>query len=164
MKRFVGVLAISLCFHGFAVAAEKVAVQDRVVGGTFKTMAKAYIAAADIGPLKENNIKRIESMREDWFKQKYAEVYQVIGELPPEVRAKYRVKDGMTKREAIALIRSLDKKDMYEIIDKVPDPAIARQVNARFSSKEGGDKEGLMERVGAIWQKVVAEVSAPSER
>ena len=76
MKRFVCLFAFSLCFQGFVVAAENVTVQDRVVGGAFKTMAKAYIAAADVRELKDNNVKRVERMREDWFRQKYQELKQ----------------------------------------------------------------------------------------
>jgi hypothetical protein len=158
------VLAFSLCFQSFAVAAEKVTVQDRVVGGTFKTMAKAYIATADIRQLKDNNVKRVESMREDWFEKKYAEVYKVIKDLPPALRAKYRVREDMSRAQVIALIRSLDKKQIYEIIDQVPDPMISQQFNAQFSQKDGEDKEGLMGRIQTIWQKVVAEVSAPPKK
>lgn len=165
IKRLIVVaLLTGLCSQGVLFAEEKVTVQDRVVGGAFKTMAKAYIATADVRKLKEDNIKRVERMREDWFAKKYAEVYRVIKDLPPELRTKYRVKEGMTRSQVVALIRSLDKKQIYEIIDKVPDPVIAQQFNAQFSTKEGGDKEGLMDRIGAIWQKVVAEVNAPVER
>jgi hypothetical protein len=164
MKRFVCVLAFSLCLHGLALAAENVTAQDRIVGGTFKTMAKAYIAASDIRQLKENNVKRIESMREDWFEKKYAEVYKVIKDLPPQLKKKYGIKEDMTKAQVIAVIRSLDKKQVYAIIDQVPDPMITEQFNAQFSQKEGDPQNSLTDRIGSIWNKVVAEVNTPSTR
>ena len=164
MKRLVCVLALGLCFQGSVLAAEQVTVQERVVGGTFKTMAKAYIATADIRQLKDKNIKRVESMRDDWFAKKYAEVYKVIKDLPPQLKAKYRIKEGMSKAQVIAVIRSLDKKQIYEIIDQVPDPMISQQFNAQFSQKDGEPKENLTDRIGRIWGKVVSEVNAPSVR
>jgi hypothetical protein len=164
MRKFIYVLAFSLCFQGFAVAAEKVTVQEKVVGGTFKTMAKAYIATADIRQLKDKNIKRVESMRNDWFAKKYAEVYKVIKDLPPQLRTKYGVKENMTKARVVAVIRSLDKKQIYEIIDQVPDPMISQQFNAQFASKEGQSQEGLTDRIRGIWDKVVAKVNASPER
>jgi hypothetical protein len=164
IQRIMAVLVMSLCFQGLSLAAEQVTVQERVVGGTFKTMAKAYIATADIRQLKEKNIKRVENMREDWFKKKYAEVYKVIKDLPPKLRTKYGVKENMTKAQVIAVIRSLDKKQIYEIIDQVPDPMISQQFNAQFSQKDGEAKDGLTDRIGKIWAKVVAEVNAPSKQ
>ena len=165
IRRIMAVLLTGvLCSQGFAAAAEQVTVQERVVGGTFKTMARAYIATADIRQLKEKNIKRVESMREDWFKKKYAEVYKVIKDLPPKLRTKYGVKENMTKAQVIAVIRSLDKKQIYEIIDQVPDPMISEQFNAQFSSKEGEDKEGLMDRIRKIWDKVIVRLNAPPKQ
>jgi hypothetical protein len=164
MKRFLLVVAFALCFQGLALAAEPVTVQERFVGGTFKTMAKAYIATADIRQLKDKNIDRIENMRDDWFDKKYAEVYKVIKDLPLKLRTKYGIKDNMTKAQVIAVIRSLDKKQIYEIIDQVPDPMISEQFNAQFSQKDGNAKEGLTDRIGKIWEDVVVKVNASPER
>lgn len=158
-NRITMVLAFILCFQGLVFSAEKPTVQDRVVGGTFKTMAKAYIATADIGKLKNSNIKRIESMRADWFNKQYAEVYALIKDLPPKLRKKYDVRPGMTKAEAITIIRSLDKKQIYAIIDQVPDPMINQQFNAQFSGKENDTDTGLMDRVHMIWGRVIAAVN-----
>jgi hypothetical protein len=158
------ILVLSLCFQGLALAADQVTVQERFVGGTFKTMAKAYIATADIRQLKDKNIKRIENMREDWFNKKYAEAYKVIQDLPSKIRTRYGIKANMTKAQAIAVIRSLDKKQIYEIIDQVPDPMISEQFNAQFSHKSGDTKDNLTDRIGKIWAKVVAEVNAPPKQ
>jgi hypothetical protein len=160
-NRIIMVLAFILCFQGLVLAADNPTVRDRVVGGTFKTMAKAYIATADIGKLKNSNIRRIESMRPDWFNKQYAEVYTVIKDLPPKLRKKYGVRPGMTKAEAITIIRSLDKKQIYAIIDQVPDPMINEQFNAQFSGKDNDADTGLMDRVGIIWGRVVAAVNQP---
>jgi hypothetical protein len=159
MKKFIFVLVFSLCFQGLALSAEKATVQDRVVGGTFKTMAKAYIAATDIGKLKDKNIKRIGIMREDWFHKQYAEVYAVIKDLPPKLREKYKVREDMSKAEAIAVIRSLDKKQIYAIIDQIPDPMIHKQFNAQFTPKDSEEKTSLTSRIRMIWDRVVAAVN-----
>ena len=158
-KKFILALVFAVCFQGLSMSAEKVTVQERVVGGTFKAMAKAYIATADINKLKEKNIKRIEIMREDWFDQKYAEVYKVIKDLPPGLKEEYRVTAGMPKSRAIAIIRSLDKKKIYAIIDQVPDPMISQQFNAQFSHKEGA--ASLTDRIHMIWGKVVSVANKP---
>ena len=160
-KRSVFALALVLCFQGPVLAAEQVTVQDRVVGGTFKTMAKAYIATVDIRQLKDKNIKRVENMHDDRFEKKYAEVYKVIKGLPSALRKKYGIRENMTKAQVIAVIRSLDKKQIYEIIDQVPDPMISQQFNAQFSQKDGAPRENLTDQVRKIWEKVVAGVNAP---
>ena len=160
-QRIMLVLMMCFCFQGLSIAQEKVTVQDRIVGGTFKNMARAYIAATDIEKLKDKNIKRIRSMRKDWFEKQYAEVYLVIKDLPPQLREKYRVRPDMTKGQAIAIIRSRDKKQVYEIIDQVPDPMISQQFNAQFTHEDGQAKAGLMDRVRVIWAKVLAAVNKP---
>jgi hypothetical protein len=163
MRRILMVLVFALCCQGFVLAADNVTVQDRMVAGTFKTMAKAYIATADLGQLKDKNIGRIESMREDWFTKQYAEVYAAIQDLPAQLKHKYRIRQNMTKREVIEVIRSLDKKEICQIIDQVPDGVISEQFNAQFNSNNGETKEGLMERVRMIWDKVVTAVNRPSK-
>ena len=157
IQRILMVFVLGVCFQS-VVLADNATVQERIVGGTFKTMAKAYIAATDIEKLKDKNIKRIRIMRQDWFNKKYAEVYKVIKDLPPSLMEKYRVREYMTRGQVIAIIRSLDKKQVYEIIDQVPDPMISRQFSARFSHEDGAAGDGLMDRIHRIWDKVVATV------
>ncbi len=161
-KRVVCVVLFCLCLYVKAWAGEDVSLQDRMVGGTFKTMAKAYIATADVQVLKEKNIKRIEIMREDWFERQYADVYKVIKDLPPRIKDKYRIKAGMTKAEAVTVIRSLDKRQINTIIDAIPDPVIAGQFNEQWRSEGDGTKGDLMGRIQMIWGKVMAAVNAPS--
>jgi hypothetical protein len=162
IKKVVWMVILGVCLQGPARAAEQASLQDRMVGGAFKTMAKAYIAAADLKELKEKNIKRIEIMREDWFDRQYADVYKVIKALPPDVKDKYRIRPGMSKAEVIVLIRSLDKKEINAIIDAVPDPVITGEFNEQWRTDGTQAKGDLMGRITKLWDKIMAAVNAPA--
>jgi hypothetical protein len=149
------------CFQAPGLAADNATFQEYVVGSTFKTMAKAYIAAADLAALKEKNIRRIEGMKASWFERQYAEVYDIIRDLPAKIREKYHLRPVMSKAEVIAVIRALDKKAVNEIIDAVPDKAIAAQL-ARNSEETTGEKADLMRRITQVWDKIVAAMNAPA--
>ncbi len=151
---------LSLSLTNAAFAAQKVSAEDRVIGATFKTLAKAYVATTDIEKLKAKKIHRIEIMREDWFDEKYAEVYQVIRELPPKLQMKYGVTEGMTKERTIRIIRTLDKKALYEIIDNVPDTVIAEQFAQQFHKEEPSEAQlGLKDRIARAWERCVIMIN-----
>jgi hypothetical protein len=151
-------LLLSLSLTGPLCAAENVSAEARVVGSTFKTLAKAYVATADIAQLKAKNIKRIEGMKDEWFDLKYTEVYRVIKALPAQVRTKYGITEDMTKAQAVRVIQSLDKNKIYDIIDKIPDPVIAEEFNRQLKDDEeqGGN---LMSKINKVWDKIVAGIN-----
>lgn len=151
------VIALTMCGTGFAE--EKTGTQAKLVGGTFKTLAKAYVTTANIEQLKEKNIKRIESMKESWFRMRYAEVWDVVQRMPEKTRKKYNVTAGMTKSEAVDLIRSMDKKKICEIIDQAPDQVIYDEFRKELA-KNGKSSEGnVMTRVSEIWNDIVGKIN-----
>jgi hypothetical protein len=139
--------------------------EARVVGVTFKSLAKAYVATADIAQLKAKNIKRIESMQEEWFDRKYAEVYRVAKTLPLQVRTKNGITEQMTKQQAIRVVESFNKNKLYEIIDKVPDPVIAEEFNT-YLKGDGTQPDGgnLMSKISRAWDKIVTRINRNPSR
>jgi len=148
-------LLVSVCCCGSLWAAENDGMDVRVIGATFKTLAKGYVATADIERLKAGKIARIEKMKKEWFAAKYAEVYPLLSELPPRLKTKYGVTEGMTKTRAEEIIRGLDRKKMYEIIDNVPDRLVAEQFREQLR-KDGQAGGTLQDKIGRIWSKAVA--------
>lgn len=140
-------------------AAGPTVVEARVVGSTFKTMAKAYVAASNLGDLRAKGVHRIKIMREDHYRKRYAQVYAVLSELPLKLLLKYGVTRDLTKAGAVTVIGSLEKKDLYEIIDAVPDAVIAREFRKTFeddSSREG--KLSVAERVKQTWADITGKI------
>ena len=159
LRRIVIIYILTLGLTATAFAADNPTTEERLVGGTFKTLAKAYVATLNVEDLKAKNIKRIESMKPEWFSRKYAEVYGVAKELPPKIKAKYRITERMTKNEAISIVETLDKPKLYELIDNVPDPVIAEKFFDHLpgdGSKSGGN---LMDSIGQAWDKLVKKIN-----
>ena len=46
-------------FQPLASAAERPSIEDRVISASFKTLARAFVATADLEALKEKNIRKI---------------------------------------------------------------------------------------------------------
>ena len=160
IKRIIPAVILTLSLTGACCAAEKPTTEERLVGGTFKALAKAYVATANIEDLKAKNIRRIEVMKPERFQTKYAEVYAVAKALPPKIKAKYGFTEQMTKAEAVRIVRTLDRPKLYEIIDNVPDAVIAEKFFER-QGQGGPSDEGknLMESIGKAWEKLERKVN-----
>jgi hypothetical protein len=156
-------LVAALCFPSGLLAQENVSIEDRIIGATFKTLAKAFVAVTDINKLKKDNIDRLKKMDEDKFKRQYAKAYKVIKDLPPEFKVAYGITEHMAKEQAIKDIESLDKKKIYETIDSIPDTIIARQFKQYLSEKKQEmQKSNLVEQINSFWNKIIGKVNAPA--
>ena len=161
VKRTVLFLILSLCFQGFLLAEEKTSVGDRIIGSTFKTLAKAFVVTVDIDALKKNNINKLKGMKEDKFKQRYAGVYEVIKDLPANLKVNYGIRENMTREQAIKNLEVLDKKKIYAIIDAVPDVIIAQQFKQYLSEKKHGlEESNVVEEINKFWQKITKKANA----
>ncbi len=157
-------LLLSAGFSGVVLAGGDDAVDVRVIGGTFKTLARGYVVTADIEKLKAGKIARIEHMRDDWFAEKYAELYEVIKGMPLKIRTRYGVTEHLTRAQAVRIIRGLDKGKLYEIIDNVPDRLIAEQFNEQLRRDEKGNGGSLQDKIGRMWGRAVAAISKGASR
>lgn len=154
-------LILILCFQGPVFAKGNVNVGDRI-GPAFKTLAKAFVARADIDKLKVININKLNKMSEEKFQQGYAEAYRVIKYLPYYLKTAYKVNDTMTKRQAIINIKSLDRKKMCEVIDSIPNIIIAREfdqyLNKKRQEMQGGN---IIGQINGCFNQAIAELTSP---
>lgn len=153
-------LILSLCFQSSIFAKEKASVPDRIIGSTFKTLAKAFVATTDINKLKKNYIDKLNKMDNEKFKKRYAKVYETLKDLPPHLKAKYGISENMTKEQAIKNIESFDnKKKMYKIIDSIPDTFIVYHFKQYLSkTKQEIQKTNLVEQIKNFWNKMIEKM------
>ena len=94
-------LVLSLGFQSFSFAREKVSLQDNAIGSTFKTLAKGFVVVMDVNKFKKDNISKINKLRPDKYKKKYAKVYDAIKELPPNLKIEYGIVEDMSREQII---------------------------------------------------------------
>lgn len=149
-------LLVGLCFQSPIFAQEKESIEDRIIGSTFKTLAKAYVAIADINKLQKSNIDKLNNMDEEKFERRYVKVYEVIKDLPSSLRTRHKVTGHMTKQEAVQNIQSLNKKKICEIIDFVPDTIIANHFKQYLKKKKQEiQKSNIVAQVQDFWNKII---------
>ncbi|MBI4336003.1 MAG: hypothetical protein HY589_05045 [Candidatus Omnitrophica bacterium] len=152
-------LTASLFFQGAAFAEDKTSAQDKFIGSTFKTLAKAFIVMSDIDRLKTDNIARIEKMDDAKFRKEYAKFYAVMWDLPQRLKAEYKISENMSKAQAAKWIESLDKKRSYELIDSMQDATIADEFKKYLrENKEEMRKGNLAQQINNLWQKIKSKV------
>ena len=156
------ILVIGLSFQSCAFAKEKVSIEDMIIGSIFKSLAKAFVAVTDINKLKKDNIDKLNKMDTDKFRRRYAKVFEVIKDLPPELKSKYGVTVHMTKEQTIKNIESFDKETINETIDSIPDTIIVKQFKKYLSEKKQEIQKGkLAEQINKFWNKIVDKINEP---
>jgi len=149
-------LIAGFCLKSYTFAQASVSTEDKIIGSTFKTLAKAYVAIVDINKLKQGNICKLNSMDEEKFQRRYVKIYEVIKDLPPALKARYKISEQMTKQEAIQNIQSLDKKKIYEMIDLIPDTLIAKHFKQYLKNKKQQiQKSDIVEQIKNSWNKII---------
>jgi len=152
-------LLMGLCFQTAIFAQEKVSIEEQIIGSTFKTLAKAYVAIVDINKLKKSNIDKLNNMDEEKFQRRYIKVYEVIKDLPFPVKVNYRITEHMTREEVIRNIRLLNKEKIYTIIDSLPDAFIANHFKQYFiEKKQEIQKSNIVEQIRNLWNKIIGKV------
>jgi hypothetical protein len=158
-------LVTGLCFQSYVFAKEKFGFEDMIIGLTFKTLAKAFVATEDIDKLKKNNIEKLNKMDEEKFKKRYAKIYEAIKDLPSDLKVSYGITEHMSKEQAIKNIELLDKKKIYETVDSVPDTIIAKQFKQYLSEKKQEiEKSNIVEHINKLWDKMTRKVNTSSPK
>jgi hypothetical protein len=150
-----GLLRIIICIAVAGLCQTKAfaqTVQERLISSTFKTLAKTYISAADFSALKKNTLARLEPLDNDSFHEKYPRALKLIDDAPA-LRKQFGLHSDMSVEQAIVFIRSLDKKKVFNVIDAIPDQAVARHVAQDFSSAtQSVNSKNVADQVAAVWR------------
>ncbi len=137
-RKVIFLLIFSLFLQGVVFAEAQNSVEDKIIGSTFKGIAKAYIMVVDWKQFKKDKIAMLQKMEEDKFRRRYAKTYAVMSELPKDLKITYGINENMNKEQAIKKINSLDKKKIYGIIDGVPDELIAKYFKEYLARRKQG--------------------------
>lgn len=156
IKRAVLILLGVFCFWNLSFAQDKARLEDKIIGGTFKSLAKAFVLVIDLEKLKKNNIEKLKKMDAQKFSKRYNKAYPVLKDLPTELKNTYGVSEGMSKERSIENIASLNKQRINQIIDSVPDAFIARQFKQYLrEKKEELKNSNIAQQINKFWSKTM---------
>ncbi len=134
---------------------DAVSLEDKIISYAFKGIARAFVSVVDIDKLKKSNIEKLNNMKEEKFKKQYALAYKVIKECD-FLASNYGMREDMAKLETIRKIESLDKKEIYGIIEAIPDTVIATQFKNYLSGrKQDLEKYNIFEQINKVWGKII---------
>lgn len=160
MRRALLLLVTALSFQSLLFAEEKSRIEDKIIGSTFKTLAKAFVVTVDINKLKQVNIDKIKRIDEEKFRKRYIALYRVVKDLPFPLKASYKITEHMTKEQAEQIIDSLDKQKIYRIIDAVPDRIIVDQFRQYLgSAKQKLQRTNIVEQINKLWNKIIKKAN-----
>lgn len=132
----------------------KPAVSDWIIGSTFKSLAKGFVAVADIRQLKKNNIAKIDKMSPEKFNKHYGRAYEGLKDMPLNLREEYKVTADMSREQVIKDIESLNKSKMYKIVDAIPDTVIADHFRQYLEqTKQEVQKSNVVAEIHKLWNK-----------
>ena len=164
----ISMLAIGLSFQDSVFAQEKVSGEDKMIGATFKGLAKAYITVTDIDKLKKDKIDELNKMDTEKFQKRYARIYVIIKDWPSALKSKYNITEDMPKDQAIKNLESLNRGAIYEMIDSTPDTIIAERYRQYLAEEKqaapGTQKTGLAEQVTMVWNKILERFNKPAPK
>ncbi len=128
---------------------------DHAIAVTLKTMATAFLQTVDFEKLKAKHIKTLSKMDEKKFRKHYSKVYDVLKDVPLGLRLRYGVTVNMTQKEAIRRMQRLKKIDVQQIIDALPDEAIAKHVKAYLKQMSSTSKDqNFLQPLDSLWKKM----------
>jgi hypothetical protein len=113
------------------------------------------VAFEDMDKLKKESIAKLERMNDLKFQQRYLKVYPALKDLPDAVKKKYAIQEDMSRQEAISQLKKLNKQMAYEVIDRLPDSAIAGQFR-RYLLRHAQEleKRNLLEQINIFWSRI----------
>lgn len=154
---FLCLLAIAFPLQNI-YAEQRPSVSEKIIGSTFKTLAKAFVATADIEKIKSGNIKKIRKMPKEKFQQRYAKIYPVLNGLPNTLKNQYNLSENLSREEATSAIESLNKQKIYRIINIIPDTLIASQFKAYLAqAKQKIQESNLVREIEKFWNKIITK-------
>jgi len=98
---------------------------EKVIGTTVKTAVNTVVAVTNLEKTKKKLINKLDVMDEEALRVRYAEFYELIKDLPQDIKTTYKITPHMTKNQMVKNINSVNKKEIYAIIDRIPDKTIA---------------------------------------
>lgn len=117
------ILSIIL-LHTILLNTAEANIGEKIVSSTAKTMVKTYVALINLEKTKNKLINKLEKIDYNEYKIRYAKLYNVIKDLPPQIKSTYNITPGMSKAQMAKNIQSVDKKELYKIINSIPDKAV----------------------------------------
>ncbi|MFA4888206.1 MAG: hypothetical protein WC628_01345 [Candidatus Omnitrophota bacterium] len=131
---------------------------EKLIGSTFKTLAKAFVASADIEKIKADNLRKIRKMPQEKFQRRYDKIYQVIKDLPDTLKKQYNISENLSREEAISLIQPLNKEGLYKIIDAITDSFITCQFLAYLrETKQKLQQNDFIQQIHRFWKKITLQ-------
>ncbi len=132
---------------------------DKAISSTLKSLAKAYVATADINKLKAKYTQKLEKMGGDKFKDRFPNVYDLVKDLPDSMRQEYSILSNMTAQEAVVIAKKLNKNRIYQIIDAIPDETIISSFNEyALKAHDPTANEGMMSKINSVWKNVLMRI------
>jgi len=116
-----------------------------------KTCVKTYLMNEDFRVLKNNNIKAINRMTKPQFETDYVQTWAVLQKCPDLV-TKYRLRQNLTKKEALKIVGRLTRQDCMDAVDSIPDKVLIDLFNDSMNKSEMQGKP-LNEQISIIMKK-----------
>jgi len=133
--------------------------EDKVISSTLKNLAKAFVMVIDLRSLKVTYIKKLEKMDDSKFLKKYAKTYPYIMNLPDYIKMRYGVANEMTREQAVENLKTIDKDEMYELIECIPDAVVADNFRSYFKKDAGSDgSKSSVQDIGQSWKQMTSKV------
>ncbi len=150
------ILFLILLFLPARVCADGITgLSDNAIAGTIKTLAKVFVQTIDLEKVKTKHIESLLKMNEAKFQKRYTKIYDVLKSIPLELRTHYGVTEHMTQKDAIRDIRRLDKTDLVQIIDGIPDQVIIKYAKDYLRHKAHQVKDQIfLQQIDSLWKKI----------
>ncbi|MFC1666293.1 hypothetical protein ACFL0P_00285 [Candidatus Omnitrophota bacterium] len=116
-------LAMSLFFYS-PLSAEA-GIGQKVTGTMIKGVVKIAVATTNIKRAKKKIVNKLDGISEEDFRERYSGFYELIKDLPPDLKSAYKITPHMSKEQMVRNVESVDKKKIYRIIGRIPDKTIA---------------------------------------
>ncbi|MBI3315007.1 MAG: hypothetical protein HYZ86_03590 [Candidatus Omnitrophica bacterium] len=148
-------LAVLLFLPGKVCADGINELSDRAIAATVKTLAKVFVETVDLEKFKAKHIRSLSKMTEEKFQKRYIEIYDVVKDIPAELRVKYGVTEHLNRTEAVKNIGHLDKTDLAEIIDGIPDQVVIKYVKIYIKKNVDQAKDQIfLQQIDSLWKKI----------
>jgi hypothetical protein len=125
MRIKIALLLIGILFFQNPASLEASTIKEKVVGKTIKTVVRIVLLTTNIKKVKKKLINKLEAIEDEEFRIRYTRFYELVKDLPPDIKDTYNVGPYMTKELMIKNIESVDKKKIYKIIRSISDETIA---------------------------------------
>ncbi len=119
------ILSLLIIFLFLRPSLAEAGLGEKVISSTVKTVVKTAVAVTNLEKTKKKLVNKLDAMDEEEFRVRYAEFYKLIKDLPEDIKTTYKVTPYMTKDQMVKNINSVNKKEIYAIINRIPDKTVA---------------------------------------